>query len=103
MQPLPRNQSQFRLLVPRTMARVGSARQHTAAFWPVLFLDLLAWIVLLAGMSLVIVCSEVRLGNLGWSATSTVLVTLPRYTPGRGFGPAKAVREPLYTVSRYVS
>jgi len=33
------------------MARVGSANQHTAAFWPVLFLDLLAWIVLLAGIS----------------------------------------------------
>lgn len=33
------------------MARIGGAREHSAAFWPVLFLDLCAWIVLLAGVS----------------------------------------------------
>jgi len=33
------------------MARVGNASSHTGAVWGVYFLDLLAWIILLAGIS----------------------------------------------------
>lgn len=33
------------------MARMGGAKEHSAAFWPVLFLALLSWLVLLAGVS----------------------------------------------------
>ena len=31
---------------------MGNSSSHTAAFWPVLFLDLLSWLVLLAGIAL---------------------------------------------------
>ncbi len=34
------------------MARMGGAKEHSAAFWPVLFLALLSWLVLLAGTSI---------------------------------------------------
>ena len=97
LQPSYHSHSQFRLLVPRTMARVGGAKEHTAAFWPVLILALLSWIVLLAGMFSANTCSEVSLVELGWSATSAVLVTLPRYNPGWGTGLAKIVPDVLYT------
>ncbi len=98
LQPSYRSQSQFRLLVPRTMARVGGAKEHTAAFWPVLILALLSWIVLLAGMFSAITCSNVSLVELGWSATSAVLVTLPRYNPGWGCGLPEIVPNVLLTV-----
>lgn len=41
------------------MARVGNASSHTGAVWGVYFLDLLAWIILLAGNDPSTLCQKI--------------------------------------------
>jgi hypothetical protein len=66
------------------MARVGNARSHTAAFWPIVFLDFAAWIVLLAGVASLQRYNYVRSGDYAndstyswqWWATIFQLIAL---------------------------